>query len=208
MKIQLALDRMSIEKAKDVISETEASIDIVEMGTSLLKDFGLNGLDELRKTYKGPLLVDLKTVDEAEYEFSQVYRHGADIATAMGVTTPETLEICQQVASQFHRSFMIDTIGMSLEKINTLVQYPNAIICVHLSHDSAGSVKDIADDFLTQSTLSNRLAISGGISVENIEYLNDKGFDIAVIGSGITGNDSPGNTAKKIRELLTDERLS
>lgn len=79
---------------------------------------------------------------------------------------------------------------------------------MHLSHDSAGSVKDIADDFLTQSTLSNRLAISGGISVENIEYLNDKGFDIAVIGSGITGNDSPGNAAKKIRELLTDERLS
>ena len=41
MKLQVAIDRVSIEKAIDIIREVEEYADIVEIGTSLVKDFGL-----------------------------------------------------------------------------------------------------------------------------------------------------------------------
>ena len=41
MKLQVAIDRTDLETAEAMIEEIKESADIIEIGTSLIKDYGL-----------------------------------------------------------------------------------------------------------------------------------------------------------------------
>ncbi|HWL22666.1 MAG TPA: orotidine 5'-phosphate decarboxylase / HUMPS family protein, partial [Ureibacillus sp.] len=70
MKIQLALDRLSIEEAIQITREVEKSIDLIEVGTSLIKEFGMNAVSKIREAFPNKTIVgDIKTIDNAIYEF-------------------------------------------------------------------------------------------------------------------------------------------
>ena len=42
MKLQVAIDRTDLETAEAMIEEIKESADIIEIGTSLIKDYGLD----------------------------------------------------------------------------------------------------------------------------------------------------------------------
>lgn len=70
MKIQLALDRIDLERAKGIAKEAKDYIDIIEVGTSLIKDYGKKAVSFIKKNFKDKIiLADVKTCDEGEYEF-------------------------------------------------------------------------------------------------------------------------------------------
>ena len=41
MKLQVAIDRVSLDQAKEVVKKLDGVVDIIELGTSLVKDYGL-----------------------------------------------------------------------------------------------------------------------------------------------------------------------
>ena len=43
MRLQAAIDRVTVERAAEIIEQTHGYADIIEVGTSLIKDFGLAG---------------------------------------------------------------------------------------------------------------------------------------------------------------------
>ncbi|WP_025698066.1 orotidine 5'-phosphate decarboxylase / HUMPS family protein, partial [Paenibacillus forsythiae] len=89
MKIQLALDRMSIEEAADMVRRTEPYIDWIEVGTSLIKEFGMASVEALKREFPHKTIVaDMKTFDNAQYEFELCFGAGADVATVMGAAPP------------------------------------------------------------------------------------------------------------------------
>lgn len=64
MKLQVAIDRVPLEQAKTLVTALNEA-DIIEIGTSLSKDYGLDCIrqtKELKKTSQ--ILVDIKTIDE------------------------------------------------------------------------------------------------------------------------------------------------
>lgn len=200
MKIQLAVDRVSIEEAVSIIEQAKESIDIIEIGTSLFLDYGQESLRTLRKRFDHTILTDIKTMDEAEYEFRRVYGNGADIATVMGASALETIRICQKTAQDMKKDYMIDILEISDEKIQALKEFDDAIICLHLPKDKAGSLQDFVKGFVEKHQLSNRLAAAGGIKLEDLPYLKEAGIEIAVIGSAITKSDNITETAKTFKE--------
>ena len=124
MKLQVAIDRVSIEKAIEIIKEVEEYADIVEIGTSLIKDFGLESVRRIKKEFPNKIiLADIKTVDEAEYEFEAVYSAGADIATVLGGASLETLRICKRVANKYKKDYLIDLIEVTNEKQESLKNF-------------------------------------------------------------------------------------
>lgn len=105
MKVQLALDRMTIDEAKSITEEVYDYIDIIEVGTSLIKDYGKKSISSMRDEFKDKLiLADIKTCDEGEYEFKAAYEAGADIATVMGTSPFETIEICYKVSKEYKKN--------------------------------------------------------------------------------------------------------
>lgn len=207
MKIQLAIDRVSIEKAIEIIEETTCYVDIIEVGTSLIKDFGLESIRQIKQKFPNNIiLADIKTIDEAAYEFEAAYRAGADIATVMGVSSLETIKICKKVANEYGKDYMIDLIETSQEKQQALKEFKDAILCVHLPSDKDGKgLESLIDSTIIELRDFPRLAVAGGVKISNIKTIKDANFQIAIIGGAITKEQNRGEMAKKFKLLLEGE---
>lgn len=84
MKLQLAIDLEDIDGAIKLIDKTKDYVDVFEYGTPLVINFGLEGLQKIRKAFPDiTLLADLKIMDVAPYEVAQAYKYGADITTIL-----------------------------------------------------------------------------------------------------------------------------
>ena len=62
MKLQTAIDRVNLSQAEELVKLFAGKTDIIELGTSLVKDYGLFALKKLNQYKKDSLLlVDIKT---------------------------------------------------------------------------------------------------------------------------------------------------
>lgn len=76
MKLQVAIDRVSLTKAIQLSQQLDGLVDIVELGPSIVIDYGLEALkDRHFRLRKSELLIDLKIIDEGAYEFRKFLRH-------------------------------------------------------------------------------------------------------------------------------------
>ena len=64
---------------------------IIEAGTPLIKQFGIQAVSEIRRYWTGEICADMKIIDGASEEVYMAAQAGATSVTAMGNTTKETL---------------------------------------------------------------------------------------------------------------------
>ncbi|MEG0286128.1 MAG: orotidine 5'-phosphate decarboxylase / HUMPS family protein [Vagococcus sp.] len=209
MKLQVAIDRVSLEEATRLVTQLDGVVDVIEMGTSLVKDYGIVGMKELRKAAtKSELLIDIKTIDEGEYEFKQGFTQGADILTVMGASSIETIRVCYQTSQLFGKQMMIDLLEVSNEKIEKLLEFEEAIFCLHHSVDKLGKwqVVDSVLEFEKKFPSLTHTAIAGGITLNNLEELKQKTkIEQVVVGSNIIKAENIVAEAKKFMERKTND---
>lgn len=202
MKIQLALDRLSIEEAIQITREVEKSVDLIEVGTSLIKEFGMNAVSKIREAFPNKTIVgDIKTIDNAIYEFDLCFNAGGDIATVMGVSSIHTIEACLNTAAKHGKKAMIDLLNTTTEQRLSLFQYKEAIFCEHISKDEqemAGKNNMNKVSFAP----SLEWAVAGGITIDSINNLIESRPHIVIIGSAITKADHPGKIAAAFKEII------
>lgn len=205
MKLQVAIDRVSFEKAKNLTEIFDGLADVIEIGTSLIKDYGLLKLKELTSKKKiSKLLGDIKTSDEGAYEFKQGFKQGFDILTVMGSSALETIDKCYEVSEQNNGTMMIDLLECSDEKIKEISHFENAIYCIHASIDRekllnpAETVKEFKERF----PQVNRIAVAGGITLECIPELSKHNIELVIVGSAITNAENPVQKAKQFKEAM------
>ncbi|MFL0266750.1 orotidine 5'-phosphate decarboxylase / HUMPS family protein [Candidatus Clostridium radicumherbarum] len=204
MKIQLAIDRVSIEKAKEISKEASPFIDIIEVGTSLIKDFGVTAIKELKDAFPNKtILADIKTIDEGAYEFKAAYNNGADIATVMAAASIDTIKACYEVSQGFNKVMMIDLLGVDNEKIDKLKVFNKAIFCIHAPSD--GGEKDLTsllEDFKKMFPEIKNIAVAGGVNYNTITSIKEAEAAIVIIGGAITKACNIEGAARKFRELI------
>ena len=145
MKLQAAIDRVTLEQAKDLARQLDPIVDIIEMGTSLIKDYGFYALNkEALGLQHAELLLDAKTIDEGQYEFEKGFETGADILTVMGAASQGTLETTYKVAERYGRQMFIDLMEVNDQKLAAIDQFENAIYGLHHAKDDTGAF-DAAD---------------------------------------------------------------
>lgn len=191
MKIQLALDRISIEKAIEIGEKAYNYVDIIEVGTSLIKDYGIKSIKEIKKVFLNKfVLADLKTIDEGEYEFNAAYNAGADIATVMGVAPFNTISICYEVSQRNKKTVMIDLMETEENCIKKLKQFRNAIFCIHIAKDE---INKNLDKYLIklEPIISGipRIAVAGGVDLNILKKIHTIEPEIVIVGSAITKAD-------------------
>ncbi len=190
MRLQLAIDRVSVETAAEIIAKTIGCADIIEVGTSLIKDFGLEGsVKVLKEKYpKQCILADIKTCDEGAYEFRKAYEAGGDIPTVMGFSSIPTLKACQEVAKEFGKEYMIDLLEVPDEKLNVLKEeFPEAIFCVHLPSDNQGlGLEELVKHACEKLEGVEKIAVAGGVKLDNVALMGQCGVDIVIVGSAIS----------------------
>lgn len=204
MKLQVAIDRVSLEQAKQFVGRIDG-VDIIEIGTSLTKDFGLDCLRKTRALAKSSkILADIKTMDEGEYEFRNYYEAGADILTVMGAADPETIDICCKIAKEYNKEVMIDLLGCDKNKIKQISHYDEAIYAIHVSKDSdkATSLVEETQHFKEVFPHVKRIAVAGGLDLEKVKTLVLSEIEIVIVGSSILKKETIENEIKKYLEVI------
>jgi len=204
LKIQLALDRMEITEAMELTKKVEESIDWIEVGTSLIKEFGMASVKKLKQFFPHKTIVaDIKTIDNARYEFEMAFNAGADVATVMAVSPLVTIEACMDVANKYEKTVMIDLLNSSEEQVKELLKYKEAIFCMHVSKDE----QEASGVTLQRKTYSGllsgqelQLAVAGGITIDSLENIRRSlNPGVIIIGSAITRANDPAKTAAQMK---------
>ncbi|MDI6618950.1 MAG: orotidine 5'-phosphate decarboxylase [Clostridiales bacterium] len=204
MKIQLAIDRVTIERAKEIAGEAGPYIDIVEVGTSLIKDYGISSVRSIKELFPSKaILADMKTIDEGAYEFNAAFSNGADIATVMGASSVDTIMTCEEVTKRFKKLMMIDLLGLDDKKIYGLKKFSDAIFCIHAPSDEGGNgLTLLLRRFKGKFPEIGSIAVAGGVNLRNISDIKKADADIVIIGGAITRSGSVRDSAKKFREMV------
>jgi len=207
MKLQVALDMVNLQSAKEIVKEVENSIDIIEVGTPFVIEEGLRAVKEMKSEFpKLSVFADLKIMDAGQIESKSAFEAGADIVSVLGTSDDATIRSCVDVAKHYNRSVLVDMINVhDLEKraaeIDSLgVDY----ICVHTAFDVQNTGKSPLHDLqLVKHVLKHaKAAVAGGVKLETLGQIVAEQPEIIVVGGGITNQDDKGRVAAEMKNIM------
>ena len=207
MLLQVAIDK---PESLGVISLVRGVADIIEIGTPLLKRFGISAIVTARELCPDtPILADTKTVDAGDLEAEMVFGAGARLMTVLSSTSPATHAAVGTVASRFGAFVVVDTITESgkAELLPADAAFPEsfAYVGVHAPTDAraAGdrSTKHI-DAVSEMRRRGFRVALAGGLGPETLDAVLEAEPEIVIVGAAITGAGDPRRVAKWIKDRL------
>jgi bifunctional enzyme Fae/Hps len=211
--LQIALDNPSLEQAKRVIQDLpESDRIILEVGTPLLKKYGVRVLRDLREIAQSVFIIaDLKTLDVGKVEVDLAFEETADAVVASGLAAKETLNKFMYEAKKLGIYAVVDMMNVvdPVEKLGTLNEMPNVVI-LHRGIDMETGrshglerAREIKDAFAGQRFL---VAVAGGIVPETAKEALEKGADILIVGRYITQSKDVRRSAREFLELTRKMR--
>ena len=207
MKLQLALDDITLTAALTLVDKVREYIDIIEVGTPFLYEEGLAAVRELRKRFpEKEVLADMKIMDAGEYETRQALKAGADYVTVLGVTDILTVKGCLAVAAEFGKTIVVDMICEPdlASRIKQLEAVGVRALAVHTGVDQQAAGRTPLDDLrvMKSASRSSRIFVAGGINATTLPDYARRGADVVIVGGGICHAKDPVAAARTIHRLL------
>ncbi|WP_053218557.1 3-hexulose-6-phosphate synthase [Virgibacillus senegalensis] len=205
MKLQVALDRLPWEECFSVIASVKDSVDYIEIGTGVIKEFGIEIIKEMKRTYPDKTLVaDMKICDAGKHETALALDAGADIATVMGFAPLQTIKDCIEVANHADKQIMVDLLGIrSRDKVDQLVESGADLLSLHIGKDEQKTGGLDAGHFdLVEGLTGVQTAVAGGINQDSLPAFLKYQPDVIIVGSAITKAANREEAAKTIKGMI------
>lgn len=208
MKLQLALDT-DLKKGLKIAKKVSKHVDMIEMGTPLVKQEGAEVVKKFKK-FKKPIVSDFKTMDTGFLEAEIAFRAGANITTVLGVADIDTVKGAIKAARKYKKETLVDLINVkNKNKIKEIIDLKPDHVCIHTGIDMQNKgMKPFEDLKKLKKILKNsnnrktKVAVAGGIKLENINQVIKHSPDVVIIGGAITKADNPKEVAKKLNEKI------
>jgi len=207
MLLQLAIDQPD---ALDVARRVADLVDIVEVGTPLLKRLGLASISTVRDIAPDvPVLADTKTVDGGRLEAEMVFQAGATFMTVLAWADPATVDAALAVA-ETHGTFVVfDTVvgGMGRLEATGPRSARGWMVAIHSGLDrlerTRASMSDVRAQAASLRARGYGVAVAGGIDPINLAHYVELEPDVIVVGRAITAATDPRGVAEWMRSKLT-----
>ena len=207
MLLQIALDK---PEHLALLPRIRHVADIVEIGTPLLKRFGIGAIGTARELCPDtPVLADSKTVDGGRLEAEMLFGAGAAFMTVLSSTTSATHEAVGRVATKFGAHVVVDTITEAgkTELLSTRVTFPDsfAYVGVHRpsdAHEAGDGTTAHIEAVAEMHRRGFRVALAGGLGPDSIDSVLEFEPEIVIVGSAITESGNPQEVATWIRNKL------
>jgi 3-hexulose-6-phosphate synthase len=207
MRLQLALDLVTLDGARRLLDTLGDAVDIVEVGTPWIMQEGMRPVTALKQAYPHlQVLADLKIMDAGEHEARIGFDAGADIVTVLGAAGDRTVGGVVAAARRAKGEVMADLIAVPdvrrrAAEIDALgVDY----VCVHTAFDEQQTGKDpLAELRLAREGCSRaRAAVAGGVKLATLPAIAELQPAIVVVGGAITGAPDPAAVAREMQRLM------
>jgi bifunctional enzyme Fae/Hps len=213
--LQIALDIPSVERTKKIISELpESDRIILEVGTPLLKKYGVKVIRDLREVAKDTFIVaDLKTLDVGKVEADLAFEETADAVVVSGLAASETINNFIYEAKRLGIYAVVDMMNVEdpVRKLQSLESFPDIVI-LHRAIDveqrtdktSWDIIKEMRQTFKQKRFL---VAVAGGITPETAPEALANGADIIIAGRYITQSRDVKHATREFLECTREMAL-
>jgi 3-hexulose-6-phosphate synthase len=197
--LQIALDFVDLDEALKVASRVvEAGADIVELGTPLIKAYGIQALDSIKRIAMDKLIVaDLKTVDAVKLEFSPYIKKGVNGVTILSIVDDDVIEEAVKICRESGVALIADLIYISnpVNKALRLADLGVDIVALHVGVDvqrkRGVTARELLKEVSEISASGVITMVAGGIKPHEVGLFVANGARIVVIGSAITRSSDP-----------------
>ena len=208
MKLQVALDLLSTDDAVNLLNDIAPYVDIIEVGTPLIKIEGLAVLREIKSRWPDKFLfADLKTMDAGALEAELALNAGADAVSVLAVAADGTIAGAVNAANKLGKSVVVDLIGVPpthrLARIDELRKLGVGTVELHAGLDEqAQEGYSLPALLATIAGTDVKFAVAGGITLDTVDIVAAAGAETAVVGGGSYNAANPAATAKSLKEKL------
>lgn len=204
MKIQLALDLLDEEQALNMVKMVGDNVDIIEIGTSLLKLAGVQIIEKIRSiTPNKPIFVDMKIIDGPEREATLMANVKADYYSMLAVATDTAITKVLNIAQKHHAQVVFDMQSVTnyQERSLQLKNLGAQMICVHKNSDCGDSLDEAFKEFIDIKAITQLpIALAGGINLTTLpEIKTQLKPEVVIIGGTILKAEDPIATTKALR---------
>ena len=206
MKLQFAMDTLSTEAALELAAAAAPHVDILELGTPLIKSAGLSAITAVKEAHPDKIVfADLKTMDAGELEADIAFAAGADLVTVLGAAGDSTIAGAVKAAKKHGKGVVVDLIGVKDKpgRAREVVALGAEFVEMHAGLDEQ------AEEGFTFGTLLQDgesagvpFSVAGGVNAASIGAVQDAGAQIAVAGSAIYGAPDVGAAAAALRAAI------
>lgn len=201
------MDLLSVEDALMLAAQVAEYVDIIELGTPLIKAAGLSAVTAIKAAHPEKLVfADMKTVDAGELEADIAFTAGADLVSVLGSADDSTIAGAVKAARAHNKGIVVDLIGVA-DKV-TRAKEARALgakfVEFHAGLDEqAKPGHDLGGLLKAGEEARVPFSVAGGVSLGTIAAVQRSGADVAVVGGSIHGAADPALAAKKFRAAIS-----
>lgn len=212
--LQVAMDLVDMKSVERVLTQVPINDHVlIEAGTPLIKQFGLNVISEIRKIRPDAFIIaDLKTLDTGNLEARMAANASADAVVVSGLAPVSTIEKFILEAKKTGIYSVIDMLNVadpvSLVKDLASRGAAPSIVELHRAIDDEGTEYNWGNIAAIKEAAGGNLlvATAGGIRQHVVKTALASGADILVVGRAITASKNIKNAAEQfLEELNTPE---
>ena len=206
MKLQLAIDVLTSEEALVLAWKTRKFVDIIEIGTPLIKHEGIHLVRLMKALFpEKRLLVDLKTMDVGEYEADFCFDAGADIVTVLGAADLRTIEGAIRSARKHGGEVVVDMINVEekIKRARQVAELGADYVGIHSGIDQQNAGQSPLKDLKKMAKkVKIPLVVAGGIDEKSLRKVVKYRPAVVVVGGAITRAKNPKKAAKRIKKAI------
>lgn len=206
MKLQVAMDLLTTEDALALAGKVAEYVDIIELGTPLVKSAGLSAVTAIKDAHPDKIVfADMKTMDAGEIEADIAFKAGADLITVLGVADDSTIAGAVKAAKAHNKGIVVDLIGVA-DKVSRAKEaraLGARFVEMHAGLDEQAQPGYDLNGLLSAGKEARvPFSVAGGVKVATIAAVQEAGADVAVAGGAIYGADDPAKAAKELRDAI------
>lgn len=206
MKLQVAIDLLTTEAALKLASQVAEHVDIIELGTPLIKAEGLSVITAIKAAHPDKVVfADLKTMDAGELEADIAFKAGADLVTILGAADDSTIAGGVKAAKAHNKGIVVDLIGVAdkVTRAKEVRALGAKFVEMHAGLDEQAKPGfDLSGLLKAGEEARVPFSVAGGVNLNTIESVQRAGAEVAVAGGAIYGAADPAKAAKALRDAI------
>ncbi|WDF70544.1 3-hexulose-6-phosphate synthase [Sphingobacterium oryzagri] len=205
-KLQVAIDLLTTEAALALAGKVAPYVDIIELGTPLIKAEGISVITAMKSAHPDKLVfADMKTPDAGALEAEIAFNAGADLITVMGAVDDATIKGAIETAKKLGKQVVVDTIGVKdrVQRAKEVTAFGVAFVELH-----AGLDEQALPGYSVQTLINEGkeaqvpFSVAGGVNLHTIKDVVAAGAQVVVAGAAIYGAEDPAAAAKALKAAI------